>query len=189
LKSPKQKENLRPYFDQGHPLFTRTLAILLLLIPGTGAFAKPWVDASVFSMNEAQLKNVFPDLRKVNTPRIAPRGLRSQWRLEGIQVAGHTFETILYAKNGGLQRIEHVWSATGAPCLARAVYEDVVADLNAELGPFQASDTNPGEPNDQRSAVWVPEGTDLIAYLHEANMRCTVRLVNKPHIAPDASEL
>lgn len=140
-------------------------------------------------MKEAQLKTVFPDLRKVNTPRIAARGLRSQWRLKEMQLAGHTFETVLYAKDGVLQRIEHVWSETAAPCLARAVYEDVVADLNSTLGQFQASDTGPGEPNDQRSAIWVPEGTDLIAYLYEANMRCTVRLVNKPHITPDASEL
>ena len=167
----------------------RSLLILLLLVPGTGAFAKPWVDASVFSMTEAQLKTVFPDLTKIRMPRIAARGLRSQWRLTDMRLAGHTFETVLYAKNGVLQRIEHVWSETAAPCLARAVYEDVVADLNTTLGQSQTSDAGLGEPNDQRSAVWVPDGTDLIAYLHEANMQCTVRLVNRPHIAPDASEL
>ncbi len=167
----------------------RSLFILVLLASGSIACAKPWVDASVFSMNEAQLKIVFPDLRKVNTPRIAARGLRSKWRLNETQVAGHRFDTILYAKNGVLQRIEHVWSRAGSPCLARAVFEDVVADLNTQIGQSQASDTGPGEPNDQRSAVWVPDGTDLIAYLHEANMQCAVRLVNRPHIAPDASEL
>ena len=170
-------------------LFFRSLFILLLLAPGSGAFAKPWVDASYFSMNEAELKGVFPDLKKVNTPRIAARGLRSKWRLKEMQLAGHTFETVLYARKGVLQRIEHVWSQTGAPCLARAVFEDVVADLNTQIGPLQASDAGPGEPNDQRSAVWVPDGTDLIAYLHEANMHCAVRLVNRPHITPDASEL
>ncbi len=170
-------------------MYFRSLLIPILLLTTTSAFAQPWVDASVFSMDETQLKSVFPDLRKVNTPRIAARGLRSQWRLTGMQVAGHSFETVLYAKDGVLQRIEHVWSATGAPCLARAVYEDVVADLNTKLGPFKASDAGPGEPYDQRSAVWVPQGTDLIAYLYEANMRCTVRLVNKPHSTPDASEL
>lgn len=170
-------------------MFFRSLFILVLLAPGTGAMAKPWADASVFSMNEAQLKSVFPDLTKVNRPRIAARGLRSQWRLKEMQLAGHTFETVLFAKNGVLQRIEQLWSETADPCLARAVYEDVVADLNATLGPFHASDTGPGEPNDQRSAIWVPEGTDLIVYLHEANMQCTVRLVNRPHTTPDASEL
>lgn len=140
-------------------------------------------------MAEAQLKTVFPDLKKVNTPRIAARGLRSKWRLDDIQVAGHTFDTVLYAKNGILQRIERVWSQTGSPCLARAVFQDVVAELNAQLGPFVASDTAAGASNDQRSAVWVPDGTDLIAYLHEANMQCAVRLVNRPHLAPDASQL
>ena len=170
-------------------MFFLSLFILLWLAPVTGAIAKPWADASVFSMNEAQLKSVFPDLKKVNTPRIAARGLRSQWQLKDMQLAGHTFETVLFAKNGVLQRIEHVWSETADPCLARAVYEDVVANLNATLGPFQASDTGHGEPNGQRSAIWVPDGTDLIVYLHEANMQCTVRLVNRPHVTPDASEL
>ena len=177
------------YTKEDFLLLLRSLSIFFLLACGSAAFAKPWVDASVFSMNEVQLKSVFPDLRKVNTPRIAARGLRSTWRLNETQVAGHTFDTILYAKNGVLQRIEHVWSRAGSPCLARAVFEDVVADLNAQLGRTQAADTGPGEPNDQRSAVWVPDGTDLIAYLHEANMQCAVRLVNRPHIAPDASQL
>lgn len=167
----------------------RPLFILLLLFPGSSVLAKPWVDASVFSMNEAQLKIVFPDLQKVHTPRIAARGLLSQWSLNSMPIAGHAFEPVLYAKHGILQRIEYVWSATGAPCPARAVFEDVVADMNAKLGQVGASDTGPGEPNDQRSAAWVQQGTDLIAYLHEADMQCSVRLVNKPHIARDATEL
>lgn len=140
-------------------------------------------------MNEAQLRTFFPNLQDVKSPRIAARGLRSRWTLDGERIGGHPFKTVLYAKNGALQRIEHVWSEAGAPCLARAVFEDVVASLSATLGRTDAFDTGNGSSIDQRSAVWVTEGTDLIAYLHEVDMQCTVRLINRPHIARDASEL
>lgn len=158
---------------------------------GYGPFvlSKPWVEAPVFSMNEAQLKTVFPSLQKVTAPRIGARGVRSQWSNGNTLFAGHLFETVFYAKSSVLKRIEHIWSVKAAPCLARAVFDDVVSELNSALGRSNTFDAGFGEKSGQRSAIWFAGGTDLIAYLQDADMQCTVRLVNKPHITKDASEL
>lgn len=165
--------------------------LLCIFLSGYGALAlsKPWVEAPVFSMNEAELKTVFPGLQRVTVSRMGARGVRSQWSNGNALVAGHSFETILYAKSGVLKRIEHIWSVTAAPCLARAVFDDVVSELNSALGRSHANAAGFGGKTGQRSAIWLAGGTDLIAYLQETDMQCTVRLVNKPHSIKDASEL
>ncbi len=167
----------------------RFLFFALLMGYGPFVLSKPWVEAPVFSMNEAELKTVFPSLQRVTAPQIGARGVRSQWSNGNALFAGHLFETVLYAKSGVLKRIEHIWSVKAAPCLARAVFDDVVSELNSTLGRSHANASRFGGKTGQRSAIWLAGGTDLIAYLQETDMQCTVRLVNKPHITKDASEL
>jgi hypothetical protein len=178
-----------PHIFKGTLVLFRVLLFTLLLGYGPLVLSKPWVDAPVFLMNEAQLKAVFPGLHRASAPRMGARGVRSQWSSGNALVAGHPFETVLYAKSGVLRRIEHIWSVKAAPCLARAVFDDVVSELNSALGRSNATDAGFGEKTGQQSAIWLVGGTDLIAYLHETDMQCTVRLVNKPHSIKDVSEL
>lgn len=157
-------------------------AVGLLLLPCAIAQATPWADASVFSMNEAQLLSVYPELQKITNPKIRARGVRGQWKLPDVRVGGHLFDSVLYARDGKLQRIEHVWSVIASPCLGRAVYDDVVAALTLKLGRADASNVASQGRAGQRSTVWTVGETYLITYVNLLDYQCSVRLVNKPKV-------
>lgn len=159
----------------------------LLLLNGTEAQAKPWADASVFSMNESQLRSVYPELKNIDSPKIRAGGVRGQWKLPDVKVGGFIFDSVLFARDGKLQRIEHVWSVISNPCLGRAVYEDVVAALTAQLGKSDASGETVQGKLGQRSTVWTVGETYLIARVNQLDYQCSVRLVNKPRLLTNGS--
>ena len=161
----------------------------LLLLQGAEAQAKPWADVSVFSMNESQLRSVYPELQKIASPKIRARGMRGQWKLPDVKVGGHLFDSVLYARDGKLQRIEHVWSVIANPCLGRAVYDDVVAALTSQLGKADASNEAMQGRIGQRSTVWTVGETYLITYVNQLDYQCSVRLVNRPKLPKDGSAL
>lgn len=161
----------------------------LILLQGAGAQLKPWADPSVFSMNESQLRSAYPELKKITTPKIGARGVRGQWTLPDVNVGGHSFDSVLYARDGKIQRIEHVWSGVASPCLGRAIYDDVVAELTSQIGQADASDDAMQGSMGQRSAVWTVGETYLITYVNELDYQCFVRIVNRPKLIKDASAL
>ena len=161
----------------------------LLLLQGAAVQATPWADASVFFMNESQLRSVYPELQNIASPKIRARGVLGQWELPDVKVGGHMFDSVLYARDGKLQRIEHVWSVIANPCLGLAVYDDVVAALTAQLGKADASSEAIQGKTGQRSTVWTVGETYLITYVNQLDYQCSVRLVNKPKLRKDGSAL
>ena len=148
-----------------------------------------WLNASIFSMNETQLRSAFTSLKSIRSSKIGVGGLRGKWTSFDVEFAGHAFKSVFYVKNGTVKRIEHVWIGLNASCTASGVFDEVVSELNSQLGPFDISDSGFGERSGQRSAVWTPDGTDLIVYLQDSADQCEVRVVNKPRVIKDASEL
>ena len=170
----------------------KMLACLLFLL-AVPVLAGPWVDASVFNADVPQLQRLFPQMQKLTKPRWGPSGLRGLWVLPAVTIAGYPFEPVLFLRDGRLQRIEQSWVSDAYPCLARAVFDDLVQSINARLGNPTATggDVQPGPATDApvKTAFWVADDTDLIAYIEETNMRCSVRLVNRPRQLRNADEL
>lgn len=166
-----------------------SVCIGLLTVHSAAAQTKPWIDASLFSMDESQLRSIYPALQKIAKPKIGARGVRGIWTLPGVTVGGHSFNSIMCARDGKLQRVEHVWSVIANPCLGRAVYDDVVAYLTSQLGKADASDDPFQGRIGQRSTVWTVGETYLITYVNELAYQCSVRLVNKPKLLKDGSAL
>jgi len=177
--------------------FLRALLQSLLLLPALWlaqpAWSGPWVDASLFNADVAQLKQVFPQMQKLAKPRWGPGGSRGLWVLPTATIAGYSFEPVLYLRDGRLQRLEQSWVSDAYPCLARAVFDDVVQSINAWLGnlPTASADNDADAVVAARgkTAIWNAEDTDLIAYIQETNMQCSVRLVNRPRQLKNADTL
>lgn len=166
------------------------VSLLVVLFPQVAmAQGKLWVGASVFSMDESQWKTAFSRLQPVRPPRLGVGGARGQWEASDTTVGGHSFESIFFTRNGKLQRIEHLWSAPPGDCHGGTIYDDVVGALTSQLGEPSASDSDIEDRLSERSTVWDVEDTYLIVYLQATDRQCSVRVVNKPKILKDASEL
>ena len=174
---------------------TRLLLLLPLLWLVQPVWSRPWIDASLFNADVAQLRQAFPQMQKLAKPRWGPGGSRGLWVLPTATIAGYSFEPVLYLREGRLQRLEQSWVSDAYPCLARAVFDDVVQSINAWLGsPPTASTDDEADaiatsPVRSKTAIWNAEETDLIAYIQETNMQCSVRLVNRPRQLKNAEAL
>ena len=154
--------------------------------------AAPWVDAALFGADLSTLQGAFPDMRKLPKPVWGPGGSRGQWSLPASKVAGHGFDAVLFLRNQRLFRLEYSWKSDAHPCLARAVFDDVVQSLSAKLGAPVLSGSAEAQQTEAaagKTAFWVAYDTDLIAYVEDTNMRCNVRLVNRPRALRNADNL
>ena len=169
-------------------LLRRLLAATALLLSWP-VVAAPWVDAAVFNTDVTQLTQIFPQMQKLSKPRLGPGGTRGLWYLPATVIAGYSFEPVLFLRDGKLRRIEQTWVSDAYPCLARAVFDDVVQSINARLGGNPAGEEPAQSEAPAGTAMWVVDDTDLIAYLRETNLQCSVRLVNRPRQLKNADEL
>ena len=164
-----------------------------LVCAATTAQAAPWVDASLFGADPATLLQTFPGMRKLPKPQWGPGGSRGLWALPVASVAGYAFEGVVFLRDNRLQRLEYRWHSDAHPCLARAVFEDVVQSVSAKLGApalsssIDVADADPSSAG--KTAFWVAFDTDFITYMEDTNMRCSVRLVNRARALRNADSL
>jgi len=157
------------------------------------AQAAPWVDAALFGADPATLQHTFPDMRKLPKPQWGPGGSRGLWALPVSNFAGYAFEGVVFLRDNHFQRLEYRWHSDAHPCLARAVFDDVVQSFSAKLGaPMLSGSLDAPDadiPGIGKTAFWVAYDTDFIAYVEDTNMRCSVRLVNRPRALRNADSL
>ena len=171
-------------------LWALVVGSLTLVGPALGAAtsAALSVDNALFNADLAQLQQSVPKLQKMAKPIWGPGGLRGLWTAAPVRIAGYAFTPVFYFQSGRVQRLEYRWASDAHPCLAAAVFEDVVRDITNQWG-----DALNAEGADQvgpvKSALWVANSTDLIAYIQDTNMRCSVLLVNRPRQLKDAGAL
>lgn len=153
------------------------------------ARCEPLLAATAFGMSEPQLLATLPDVQRLHRPLPGPGGSRGLWSLPHTTVARHAFDTVFYFRNRQLQRIEQTWVSFAQPCDARTVFEDVTRDVQARYGAsvVRGNDTLTAETGE--TALWVADDTDLLAIVQDTDTRCSVRLVNKPRVLKDDSEL
>lgn len=162
------------------------VALLSMALQARG---EPLLAATAFGMSEPQLLSTLPDVQRLHRPLPGPGGSRGLWTLPHTTVAQHAFDTVFYFRNRQLQRIEQTWVSSAQPCDARTVFDDVTRDVQARYGAsvVRGNDTIAAETGE--TALWVADDTDLLAIVQDTATRCSVRLVNKPRILKDDSEL
>jgi hypothetical protein len=171
-----------------------------LALPVQPASAQTLWGTATVGMTEAALQTAYPALKKVARPNLGPQGLRGLWMLPhdaAPTLSPLRFDTVFFFRNHLLLRVEQAWvapnmtSATPAApnCRAQAGFENFVSLLRPQHGdPLMATDAAPPGSISQ-SATWVADGTDVVASVLASDTRCQLRVVYKPQITKDASEL
>ena len=151
------------------------------------------VDSSLFDADVAQLQRTVPNLKKVAKPRWGPGGLRGLWTADAVRIGGYAFTPVFYVRDGRVRRLEYRWESDAHPCLAAAVFDDAVRDISNQWGNPAASGTDAQPEPDGAGAIkstfWSANATDLLAYVQDTNLRCSVLLVNRPQQLRDAGSL
>lgn len=170
------------------PLVQLASALLVCAAPLTSWAQAPALDG-LLGTDEAGLLAAVPQAQRLSKPRLGPRGLRGQWVASPSVLAGLPFEAVFFFRNKQLQRVEQLWSATGAACGEQNSFTPLNLALQSRFGanPVLASGGEGGEQ--QVSAAWTQEASEVVAHYSRSAARCTLRVVYQAREAKDASEL
>ena len=168
-------------------LWAGTLAFMGPALGATTSAALS-VDSALLNADLAQLQQSVPQLQKLAKPMWGPGGMRGLWTAPPVKIASYAFTPVFYFQNGRVQRLEYRWRSDAHPCLAAAVFDDVVRDITNQWGDAVSAEGTE-RPGSMKSALWVANSTDLIAYIQDTDMRCSVLLVNRPRQLKDAGAL
>ncbi|MCJ0764928.1 hypothetical protein [Variovorax terrae] len=163
------------------------LAVLGAALP---AWAQALWGAAAYGMTEAELQAALPAVQRLRKPERLAGGTRGLWVLPETPLAGASFETVFYFnKNRQLQQVEQRLAAPQPQCGTKPVFEELVASLRQLHGPELAAGDRPDGGPASSVASWVAGDLDIIASHTEAASRCAIRVIYKPRLLKDASEL
>lgn len=165
------------------------IALRLLLLAVLPAAASTPLDGHLLGSSEAELQSRFESLVRIRKPVPGPNGLRGLWTLPDTPISGLPFQTTFYVKEKRVSRIEQRWTSNPDRCSDASVFAAVVADIGAKYGSgLTAQDGGDGDVTRQ-SVVWQSEAFDTLAYESQSATECSIRVIYKPHVIQDASEL
>jgi hypothetical protein len=167
----------------------RSLILAILLLSGWSAQAQPVVDGGLLGVDEAALRQLFPQASRLAKPVLGPHHVLGNWRLDHAPLANLSLAATFFFHNRQLVRIEQQ-AALGQPmCPAPKPDQAWFAQLQARYGSGLAANYPDERGLQQQSVAWVAQGVDVSLYLTQQPTHCALRLVFQPHVDKDASAL
>ncbi len=167
----------------GRQRWTFVLALVLGLLASPAPAQVLWRGAG-YGMGEAQVLERFPQARVPASPDELVGGEREGLRLEGVELAGHSFQASFFFAGDALVQVTLSQQAPRAGRADLRVFADVADTLQAEHGAPARSEQREA-PLEQRSHEWQVDGTRVALVLIEAGASSFVNLLYQVQ-PPDA---
>lgn len=129
------------------------------------------------------------NIKRIFRPLKGPRGAWGKWSKLGEPYLGQPFENTYFVENGKVSRIEKSWATSSAECGSGQWFETTIQQINQINGEGQLFYSDIDTRLNPRSAVWVIQEAQVSLFGDRTPGKCSMRLVFKPNVVNDGSEL
>lgn len=133
--------------------------------------------------------SMVANIKRVPRPFKGPRGELGKWSKAGEPYLGQPFENTYFVENGKVSRVEKSWTDSSAECGNGQWFETTIQQFNQMHGAGQTFNSDMNNALSQRAAIWVIQDTQVALFGDLTPGKCSMRLVFKPNVVKDGSEL
>ncbi len=155
--------------------------------PGCGSVCELYGD--LLLAPERDLIGSIRTLEKIAKPAMGPRNTRGRWVQREVYLGPEAFDTTFYLRNGLVQRIELVSTASDAQCRTRAPLANTIAALEAWQGKDAVTGQFDTGNSVQKSVHWAIGEVDVFVYLSVTTESCSTKVAFKKRELNEASAL
>ena len=146
-------------------------------------------EIACLGLRETVFVQMNTDIQRVIRPVRGPRGELGKWTRVGEHYLGQPFESTYFVENGRVSRVEKVWTTNAPACGDSKWFETTIEQLDHIHGSGQVFGFDQSSDLGRRSAIWNAQDTQISLFASLAPDKCSMRLVLKPKLIKDGSEL
>ena len=157
--------------------------------PSEAPFISTGDEISYLGLREADFVPLVANIKRISRPLKGPRGELGKWTKPGELYLGQPFVNTYFVERGKVSRIEKSWASSSAECGSGQWFETAIQQINQMHGEGQLFYADIDSRLSPRSAMWVIQEAQVSLFGDMTPGKCSMRLVFKPNVTNDGSEL